>query len=342
MNIALTLDYELFLNDNTGSVDNCLVRPMLRLLDVCRDRGVKLTVFVDASYLVRLKELSSIYPVLNGDLQKVTENIRLIKSQGHAIELHIHPQWFYSDFDGEKWIIDFEHYKLSDIPEEETFKRFSECKKMLESIIDDQVIGFRAGGYSLQSFKYLKELFTENNIGYDSSVLRGATINSALHYFDYKKAPQKCYYNFDSDIIIENKDGDFIEFPIDTKSFFMPYFIIKKRVAMRKYGFKNSNYGDGGDNPISSPRRVINSLLKKLAFRRVMSGNIDYQSFFFLNDIYRHKIKVKHNDLLVLIAHPKNFSNASIDYLKAFIDNNNKHISFLSLTDIYNKLKQNR
>ena len=39
MNIYLTLDYELFMGAQSGSVQNCLIKPMNRLIERTKDYG---------------------------------------------------------------------------------------------------------------------------------------------------------------------------------------------------------------------------------------------------------------------------------------------------------------
>ena len=48
MNIIITLDYELYLNDYAGTPEMCLVKPMQELHRVYEKYNVKLTVLVDA------------------------------------------------------------------------------------------------------------------------------------------------------------------------------------------------------------------------------------------------------------------------------------------------------
>ena len=56
MNCFITLDYELFLGEKTGTVDGCLVKPMDALLRVLDKYGIKANVMVDAAYLLRMKQ----------------------------------------------------------------------------------------------------------------------------------------------------------------------------------------------------------------------------------------------------------------------------------------------
>ena len=75
MNLIITLDYELFLNDITGTVNNCLIKPMQEIQKICEKHDFKLTIFVDAAYLYRLTELKKDYPALEEDYKNTVDNI---------------------------------------------------------------------------------------------------------------------------------------------------------------------------------------------------------------------------------------------------------------------------
>ena len=64
MNIYITLDYELFLNDITGDVDHCLITPTQELLKILDKHNVKATFYVDMAYIYRLNELRDKYSIL--------------------------------------------------------------------------------------------------------------------------------------------------------------------------------------------------------------------------------------------------------------------------------------
>ena len=49
-NILLTFDYELFLGSRSGTVDNCLIIPTSKILEVLKRHGAKAVFFIDTSY----------------------------------------------------------------------------------------------------------------------------------------------------------------------------------------------------------------------------------------------------------------------------------------------------
>ena len=53
---------------------------------------------------------------------------------------------------------------MSDVPRDILNESFANSKKLLESIVEKEVIAFRAGGYSLETLKDFQRLFSVNNI----------------------------------------------------------------------------------------------------------------------------------------------------------------------------------
>lgn len=314
MDILLTLDYELFLNDKTGTVQNCLEKPIFELQKICEKHSFHYTVFVDAAYLYMLKQMKATSKELEEDYQRVCENIRWIKSKGHDIQLHIHPQWYYSKFAQGLWELDWEHYRLSDMNPEEAAICFKASKDLLDEIIGKKTTIYRAGGYSLPGSDYFN-LFKDNGIDADSSVLPGIKEITSTHKFDYSGLPQ-IPYRF-NDVSEPHPDGIFVELPISfAKKFFITkYLSIKKKFMTDN---ENVNWGDGGDNPVVGIANKLKKRLSSFTLFKQPRATIDYQSFFFLRPTYKNSRKYGYMNI---IGHPKNFSPASLIYFDTFVKN---------------------
>ena len=99
--ILLSLDYELFFGAQTGTVDQCLLRPTEALAETVKKHGAHLSLFVDALYLQRLSAEARRYPRLQRDFDAICRQLESLKQDGHDIQLHIHPHWIDSHFDGD-------------------------------------------------------------------------------------------------------------------------------------------------------------------------------------------------------------------------------------------------
>jgi peptidoglycan/xylan/chitin deacetylase (PgdA/CDA1 family) len=249
MDICITLDYELHLGRKTGSVQSSLIFPLNKLIEVLDNYKVRATIFIDTSYLQKLKAYKDRYSTLEFDYQLIVRQLKELSEKGHSLQLHLHPQWHYSDYDGKEWILDFDHYKLSDMAPEVVPKYFLEAKGLLESIVEKKVIAYRAGGYSLQSYSDHVNLLVSNGIKYDSSVVPGKMIKSKSHWYDYRGLPRQ-KYKFSETLIHPTNEGLIAEIPISTVTYNpILYFLIKEK-HMRDNTYIPYSDGRGITEPV--------------------------------------------------------------------------------------------
>ena len=145
MQIILTLDYELFMGSSTGTVDKCLVEPMRRLCQAIEPAQGRFTIFVDACYLLKLQEYSSVYNRAASDLNMITSHLRQLSDAGHDLQLHIHPHWWFSTFDGMRWNVNSSYYKMSDVPDDTLLEMFRAAKALLDHLTPEEADQFRRG-----------------------------------------------------------------------------------------------------------------------------------------------------------------------------------------------------
>jgi hypothetical protein len=142
-NVIITFDYEVFLGQETGTIESCVIRPTEFILDILKINNAKSIFFVDATWLLFLKEN---FPA---DLQLVSEQIKDIVKAGSSVELHLHPQWLQAyQKDGKIEFSSIENYRLHKLKEDCILELFKKSIELLESITLQKVRCFRAGGFS--------------------------------------------------------------------------------------------------------------------------------------------------------------------------------------------------
>ena len=317
MNIQLTLDYELFLGDKTGTVSKCLIEPLDALNRVLCKKDVKLTLFVDCAYLLKMQKMAVNDSSINQDYRTVCKHLETLGKDGHELQFHFHPQWLYSDYSNNVWKMDLDHYKLSDMDEEFLRTSFSEALSILRNIASNDVCAFRAGGYSIQTYSHIKELFKSNGIRMDSSVMPGGVILEEKHFYDFRKAPRKGRWRFSEDVIKEEEDGPFIELPITTN---VPltniHYLLKKRILSKSHA-GNHIWGDGRSIDLAgSTANRIKDKISKLLRPCIFVASIDNVMSENLQDMYDSN----KNEYFTVIGHPKNFTKKSIQNVESFID----------------------
>jgi hypothetical protein len=312
MNIFLTFDYELFFGEKTGTVEKCMIEPTNKLLQMARKYSIPMTFFVDVGYLVRLETESAKHFNLKSDLTKVKNQITEMIECGCDVQLHIHPHWERSYYNGEKWVIEVDGcYKLADFEEYELVHIVTFYKDYLEEISRKKVHTFRAGGWCIQPFNRLKDLFKDVGIKYDTSVFPGGNFESKHYSFDFRSAPRKSSYRFEDDVCEEVETGSFTEYPISSM-LYSPFFYWRLYILGRLFPRNHKMVGDGVF--LSQPGRK-KSVLTNYTWNHVSSDGY-YASK--LKIVLRKMIKESFTDM-VIIGHPKSLTLFSIEVLETFV-----------------------
>lgn len=329
MNIFITLDYELFLGDITGTPKNCLIRPMNALCSSLDKYNIKFIIFVDAAYLLRMYQLKETHHQVQKDYDLVVNHLKQLKTQGHDIQLHFHPQWLYSSWNEKenRWHLDLDHYKLSDMNKDFAFKSFGEAKALLDNIIEEKTYAFRAGGYSLETFTDYMELFNLNEIMIDSSVYRGARMKSKYQIYDYRNIPKEIIYQFDNTIKEESQAGGFKELSISSCTWDPVYYFSIIRPKIFNY-HPQIIYKDGKSN-ISNIKYNRFNKLNKLFQKKIFQASIDAAMSNVIDVVYKYAVN-KGQKNFVIIGHPKNFSDQSIRNLEYFVKEKFNKDSFVT------------
>lgn len=321
MNIYITLDYEIYFGTQHGTVDRCILYPTSELIRLAEKHNVRFVFFVDCGFVLKLNEYRKKFGALEKDYEALTSQIRYLSNTGHDVQLHIHPHWEDSYFNGERWIIDITRYKLADFNEIEISEIVARYKNVLYELTGKKIFAYRAGGWCLQPFDKIKKALAENGITLDSSVFKNGYFNSEQYSYDFRKAPHQDVYNFNDDPIQVNPDGQFTEVQIsgirNSPIFFWKLFLLGRLNPQL-----HKPVGDGRAMPAPGYRK---KLLTSFTDNCV---SIDgYNANLLQSSLHALMNKKKVNNMVV-IGHPKALSPYSIERLDKFISENKVAHSF--------------
>jgi hypothetical protein len=222
--ILVTFDYEMFLGNRSGSVDDCMIVPTRKLMAIMKRFGVKALFFVDTVCLLQLKRNAVSYSASEIDFSKVTAQLKELVAAGHDIFPHIHPHWLDAVYIPEtnEWKLNNTRlYRFHNVSETDQRILFTKSVELLKEIVHTQkpdyhVSGYRAGGWCIQPFSDFLPLFRENNILYEFSVLKDFYQFTDAQYFDFSETPHKDIYRFSDDICREDPSGSLTQFTISS------------------------------------------------------------------------------------------------------------------------------
>jgi len=194
LNIVVSYDYELFLGDNFKESSIILFEPTDRLIELMGKYGVTSTFFVDVCSVFAHKKYG-----LNEYVEEFTNQLQKMILNGHDVQLHIHPNWYLSEYIDGRWVFNTSHYMLHRFGYDRknslnVYSIIDECIEYLEKTIkpikpDYKCIAYRAGGYSVQPHSSLFRYLREKGILIDSSVCSNLYCSSATLNYDFRKLP---------------------------------------------------------------------------------------------------------------------------------------------------------
>ncbi|MEH6704807.1 MAG: hypothetical protein V7691_08415 [Galbibacter orientalis] len=315
MNIYITLDYELFFGARSGSVEKCIIEPTEELLKIVNPYNIKFVCFVDAGYLWALEKYKDDFSQLQSDYDKVTHQLKKLHAEGHGIELHIHPHWEDTYYDGENWVFNTERYKLADFSETEVLDIVTRYNGVLKRVSGATPVAYRAGGWSAQPFAPIKKALEANDIFIDSTVYPGGYYRSKNQSFDFRNIKDyTTEFTFSDDLTIQDSKGKFKEIAISAQRvspFFFWEFALKKMLKQNKH----VSFGDG--SAVAIDKKELVRLLTRPSHTVVSIDGCKAKLLFKALKKYVRKTKNKGN--FVLIGHPKAFTPYSLKKLNKFI-----------------------
>lgn len=314
MRTMLTLDYELFFGKHTGTPQACMINACDALLKVLDKYSAPAVFFVDASYLVRLREYGARSTKLARDYSDVVSHIRQLEACGHQIQLHIHPHWFDSWHDGDRWHMVTDRYRLSQWSQQDIGSLVTRCVHELNSHLARKVFAFRAGGWCVQPFTSIADALHKNGVFVDSSVFYGGAAESDVHRFDFRSAPRDSCWRFDTDPCQSVPSGPFTELAIS--SHYVSPLFYWRLALVRLFGQKkwHARFGDG--SPVENGSR---DLLHMLTHHSHMAVSIDGYKAMLLRQAFKQAEKNKQAHF-VAMGHPKSLTPFGLKYLRLWLD----------------------
>ncbi|SMO87584.1 polysaccharide deacetylase family protein [Fodinibius sediminis] len=315
MEIVLTLDYELYFGEQTGTVSESIIEATNKLLAVLDCFGVKAVFFVDVGFVKRLEYFKEDHSKLEEDYMMVKSQIESLSQEGHDIQLHIHPHWEDSMYREGKWHINAQRYRLDDWPQKKVNEIVTGYANYLKKFaIKNEVFAYRAGGWCIQPFDKIGKALRKNNIWLDSTVFKGGYNETKTHYFDFRNAPQESTWNFETDPLAIDSEGSFLEIPISSYKV-SPAFFWKLAFTKITKKRKHNTLGDGV--PLAASKTWI---IKKLLFPSYSVASMDGYKASLLQRIFRNKQRDNSDGFFVVIGHPKALSEYSLAELRKFIE----------------------
>jgi hypothetical protein len=318
--LLITFDYELFLGNNSGSVDKCMIEPTNKVVDILNKYAIKSIFFVDTTYLVKMNEYANSFDLAKKDFEKIKSQILNLIKQGHYIFPHIHPHWIDAKYHKElnTWsLLKLEKYRFNALSNNLKSDIFKSSIEILKEIIyphfpNYKIDSYRAGGWSIQPFEDFKPFFIEYNIVNEFSVLpQDIKHTNALSYNFKSENKIDEIYSFEDDILNPVENGQFKEFPISSIEIdknALKHKILNKILWKTKYGRSIGNGEGVAFKKLNNERSAFDSNYEMVSIELLT-----------LFKIKKYINEFKKRDYFQFISHPKMLSQHNLNMFEVFL-----------------------
>jgi hypothetical protein len=325
--LLITFDYELFLGRRSGTVDDCMLVPTRKLMEIMGEFKIRSVFFVDTTYLLRLKEMAQMHTQCGHDLRRISDQIRDLVTAGHYVFPHIHPHWLDAVYeaDSNQWSLsNISKYRFHHISPDQREQLFTGSIRLLEEIIHPvkpgyEVNGYRAGGWCIQPFEDFLPLFRKHRMKYEFSIMGGFYQFTEAQQFDFSNAPDKDVYCFADDVCKENDQGEFTAFRISSTEIDSFTRLLEKlwiKILYRFAGDHTFARGEGQTSRLLTGKNPVNSSGINMDTPGRERISIELLNRIKLGAYLRY---LEHNVHMHFLSHPKMINDHSMTIFRNFL-----------------------
>ena len=188
IHLALVDDWELRGN-GSGDIEQLQFRPMRKLVEIYNRHGVRGSFNAEVMQQLTFREFQNDHRELTHPADEWDTLVRETFSQGHDIQLHIHPQWHNALYEKGKWHLSGDWSILNYEPQIAD-KMLRTGKEYLESLLrpidpDYRCLSFRSGGWCIAPSAFMLSLLARLGLVFDMSIVGGLRVDTRNIKLDY-------------------------------------------------------------------------------------------------------------------------------------------------------------
>jgi hypothetical protein len=186
--LAFVDDWELSGN-GSGDARELQYEPMRELVKIYNAHGVRGSFNAEVMQQLTFRKFETAYPELKTLADEWDAVVRETYSQGHDIQLHIHPQWQNATYENGRWRLTADWSILNYSPEE-AYQMMSAGKEYLENLLRPvnpayACVSFRSGSWCIAPSPHMLHLLVKLGIVFDMSIVGGVCYETKNINLDY-------------------------------------------------------------------------------------------------------------------------------------------------------------
>jgi len=186
--LAFVDDWELSGN-GSGNARELQFEPMRELVRIYNAHGIRGSFNAELMQQLTFRKFEREHPELKRLADEWDAVVRETFSQGHDIQLHIHPQWNEAEYQDGKWRLTADWSILNYEPEA-AYQMLSAGKEYLENLLravnpNYRCVSFRAGSWCIAPSPHILNLLVKLGIVFDMSIVGGLRYDTRNIKLDY-------------------------------------------------------------------------------------------------------------------------------------------------------------
>jgi hypothetical protein len=186
--LAFVDDWELSGN-GSGDARELQYEPMRELVKIYNAHKVRGSFNAEVMQQLTFRKFETAYPELKTLADEWDTVVKETYSQGHDIQLHIHPQWQNATYENGRWRLTADWSILNYSPEE-AYQMMSAGKEYLEKLLRSvnpayACVSFRSGSWCIAPSPHMLHLLVKLGIVFDMSIVGGVCYETKNINLDY-------------------------------------------------------------------------------------------------------------------------------------------------------------
>jgi len=188
IHLALVDDWELSGN-GSGDIRRLQFEPMRRLVDIYNHLGIRGSFNAEVMQQITFRRHQEQNPELKVLADEWDNIVRETFSQGHDIQLHVHPQWQNAEYKDGRWKLRAD-WSILNYPRETAFALLQSGKEYLEKLLKEvdsnyRCVSFRSGAWCIAPSPHMLDLLVQCGIVFDMSIVGGVRYETRNINLDY-------------------------------------------------------------------------------------------------------------------------------------------------------------
>ncbi len=180
--------------NGAGDIEEIQFRPMRELVRIYNRHNVRSTFNAEVMQQLTFRKFGKDFPELRALADRWDSHVREAYSEGHDIQLHLHPQWTKAAYEDGRWRLAGD-WSILNYTEETAFELLRACKEYLENLLRPldpsyRCVSFRAGSSIIAPSPFILKTLARLGVRVDMSIVGGMYHDTRNVKIDYREAEE--------------------------------------------------------------------------------------------------------------------------------------------------------